>query len=302
MNSNQTTDGKFEEFLSAILKRLEFEFDSGASKERKNFFYDVAKNGISTNDLIVKYGEFESERLRDFSGQFEEKIEKEANAHPSKFRNQDFRIISLEFERVLYRLFLKSSQFIKDRAKADSVPRQKMEQSLNQLQFAFSDCKNHLRLKLDELGLSLSLSIGSGFSYDEVDELNKLKEIIQIWDYCRNKDLLIKQIDDFFSSDLTVGNLTVIYRATIPEIETIMRNIAEGRGIEGRIGSLGDGIRVLSDHHHLLKNETLALLGLIHEPYRNIAEHGLELPVLVLKMLCLSAFEVIRFLYNDNGN
>jgi len=77
-----------------------------------------------------------------------------------------------------------------------------------------------------------------------------------------------------------------------------MREIAKENKIKKKIKNLGRGIDILREND-LLSDEALALLHIIQDPFRDIGAHGLKIPILVLKLLCLSSFESVRSLYES---
>lgn len=293
---DMSTKEDFKKYIKSKFDEIENDISSNILNERRRIWEEAAATGTYYGGGVVgKLIESEKKGIEDVLRQIIETIEKDIKEYPDIYYNQDFDAIYLVGDNSLQNMFLKSYHYLKNIAKERNIS----GNITSEIGLFTDDCKQKLRKKLEQISLKLSLSMQKHLLINEVDELNKVKEIINRWNCCKDcKKILTKQIDNFINSDLTSENLTSIYRTAIPEIESIMREIAKENKIKKKIKNLGRGIDILREND-LLSDEALALLHIIQDPFRDIGTHGLKIPILVLKLLCLSSFESVRFLYES---
>jgi len=155
--------------------------------------------------VVGKLIESEKKSIEDVLHQIIERIEKDINEYPDIYYNQDFGAIYLEGDNALQNIFLKSYHYLKNIAKERNIS----GSITGKIGLFAEDCKQKFRKKLEQISLKLSLSMQKHLLINEVDELNKIKEIINRWNCCKDcKKILTKQIDSFINSDLTSENLT----------------------------------------------------------------------------------------------
>ncbi|GAH67763.1 unnamed protein product, partial [marine sediment metagenome] len=109
---NRELTEKIVEFIKKVLENNEGKFRSNAKEQREDFYKKVAKNGISCDLLIEKFGKFEEKRLKSYLNEYLERLEIEIEKNPKRYRNIDFKLFIIELERPFNRLFVDSKKFL----------------------------------------------------------------------------------------------------------------------------------------------------------------------------------------------
>ncbi len=221
-------------------------------------------------------------------------IEKDTRNNPNIYLDVDFDLIKRMAKNKFSSIYLESRDFFKILSKRKRNWPNYADTMINPA----NDCVAKIERKLKQIERRLLLlKKSNNLSIKEMDIIRKVKEIITDWNLIPQKDkgILNSQIDIFINSKFTGNELIAIYRASIPSLEHMLCYIAEKCGIERKINDLGEAINAFEKFGYLT-DETINILRIIHEPFRDILEHGKKEPSTILKLLCFSLFESIYFI------
>ena len=156
---NQKITEKIIDFMKQVLENNESKFGgSNAKKERYDFYKKTAKEGMPADLLIKKFGNFEEQRLGKYLNEFFKKLEIEIEKNPKRYRNFDFKLLIIEFERPFNRLFLDSKKYLIKKGQEYGVRESVVNRTIGTVGLFYDDCIAELRNKLAEFKKNLAIN------------------------------------------------------------------------------------------------------------------------------------------------
>lgn len=283
---------EFEDYINDFIIDAKKRVEERIKKQRKEIQEDAAAKGQFGGIIAGRLLKAHEKALEIFSALFYKSIERDVKENPNIYIDRDFNSIYLKAINTIDSLYRDFKRFFEKFTHVYSA----LDPSfIGKLGLYADDCKDEIRRKIRQISRRLSLSTPKDLSIKDKQILEKVREVVNDWELILEKDkqILIKQINDFINGNFTYQELVSIYRSSIPSFENVLRNIAREFGIAREIDDLGDAINAFKKYGYL-DSDTISLLEFIHRPTRDIVEHGKKMTESSLKCLCCSLFETIH--------